>query len=338
MLTPMLVQYLVGLCCLRWHPDAVKIVLGDMVFDSAAEKHRDVDVTVVVTESPNSIHAFKAYEVKDERATLDVADVEQLCMKLRDMDAVTHRAIVSTSGFTKPAQKKAKKHGVELYTLAPWVRPLSDQFPGFGMNGVPQKHFEANIHFLCWANSSLYLAFPGMEGEITVSPSDELFDAEGNLHPRYPKFSLYRDELLLRSTEILFPIEPARTYMETLRAVRLTGDSASPDGPSWSHTHTLDVASDGIFVFVEDKHFKLTFVSISGVLQWQCSKEGVKYYVLERVEDGAAFAGAVILKEKRPGHMMCLTFAPNSKEVEVRFVRLEERHQNMIRQLGLLGA
>ena len=44
-LTPMLLQYLVGLCCLRWDPGAVDVTIGDMVLDTAAGKERDVDVT-----------------------------------------------------------------------------------------------------------------------------------------------------------------------------------------------------------------------------------------------------------------------------------------------------
>lgn len=46
MLTPMMIQYLVGLCCLRHDPDAVEITLGDMVYDHVAEKDRDVDITI----------------------------------------------------------------------------------------------------------------------------------------------------------------------------------------------------------------------------------------------------------------------------------------------------
>ena len=46
-LSPMLVQYLVGLCALRWNADAVDIdvTLGDMVPDEASGTKRDVDVT-----------------------------------------------------------------------------------------------------------------------------------------------------------------------------------------------------------------------------------------------------------------------------------------------------
>ena len=114
-LSPMLVQYLVGLCCLKWDSDAVDVTIGDMVLDSAADKERDVDVTVTVKESERIIHAFKAYEVKHENKPLDVSVVEQLCLKLLDMPSVTYRAVVSASGFTQAAQAKAAQHGVTLY-------------------------------------------------------------------------------------------------------------------------------------------------------------------------------------------------------------------------------
>lgn len=67
MLSPMLVQYLVGLCCLRRNPSAVDITIGDMVLDHAVEKHRDVDVTVTVSEGDGIKRAFKAFEVKSEK-------------------------------------------------------------------------------------------------------------------------------------------------------------------------------------------------------------------------------------------------------------------------------
>ena len=99
----MLIQYLVGLCCLRGDPSAVDITIGDMVFDQAADKERDVDVTVTFVDSNNATTAFKAYEVKREGTPLDVAEVEGLCLKFTDMPRITHKAIVSSSGFTNGA-------------------------------------------------------------------------------------------------------------------------------------------------------------------------------------------------------------------------------------------
>src|SRR5262245_8768109 len=144
-LSPMLVQYLVGLCCLKWDPDAVDVTIGDMVFDSAAAKERDVDVTVTNADSSSNLtHAFKAYDVKRENTPLDVTEVESLCLKLMDMPSVTHRAIVSSSSFTSGAQAKAAHHGVELYALREWTRPLKEQFPSFPMQGTAEQCFPSS--------------------------------------------------------------------------------------------------------------------------------------------------------------------------------------------------
>ena len=117
MLTPMMIQYLVGLCCLRHDPDAVEITLGDMVYDHVAEKDRDVDITITFKDG-NEVTAFKAAEVKKESQPLDVATIEQLCLKFIDMPQITHRSIFSTSGYTEAAKKKAKHYSVELYETA----------------------------------------------------------------------------------------------------------------------------------------------------------------------------------------------------------------------------
>jgi hypothetical protein len=137
----MLVQYLVGLCCLRWNADAVDVTIGDMIYDAGADKERDVDVTVTVSEQGQPSYAFKAYEVKREGDALDVTDVEQLCIKLLDMPSITHRAIVSSSGYTSGAIAKASHHGIDLYALREWLRPLQEQFPGLTMKGTAAECF-----------------------------------------------------------------------------------------------------------------------------------------------------------------------------------------------------
>jgi hypothetical protein len=85
-LSPMLVQYLVGLCALKWNANAVNVdvTLGDMVPDDASGTKRDVDVTVTA-DTPDGVYAFKGYEVKHWSSPLDVADVEALALKLKDM-------------------------------------------------------------------------------------------------------------------------------------------------------------------------------------------------------------------------------------------------------------
>lgn len=124
MLTPTDVHYLVGLLTLVSSPEDVEITLGDLVYDSTADEDRDVDVTVTYKDADGAISVFKGIEVKKHRRPLDVIHVEQLVAKLNDMPSMNHRAIVSSSGYTKPARRKADAHGVELFELVDWKNTM----------------------------------------------------------------------------------------------------------------------------------------------------------------------------------------------------------------------
>jgi len=334
-LSPMLVQYLVGLCCLKWHPDAVNVTLGNMVLDEAVDKPRDVDITVTVTESGAITHAFKAYEVKHEGSPLDVTEVEQLCLKLLDMPSVTHRAIVSASGFTSGARSKAARHGVALYGLQPWTRPLQEQFPAFAMKGTAEECFPSSQILLCWVNAELSIIAREAKGPFSVQSNDKMCDALGNAHPKYKTFGEFQNELLLRSTEILFPLEPAATAAQTFPIPYTAPEGIVPAGPSWPHTHTLDVYRDDVHVETGNGRCQINMATINGHLQWQRNRSDSLYYVMNHIPDGEVFAGALISREKREGHMTALIFSPKTREIGVHFVRLAERHLNYIRELTL---
>jgi hypothetical protein len=332
-LNPMLVQYLVGLCCLRWDPDAIDVTIGDMVLDEAADKERDVDVTVTVAESDGTRSAFKAYEVKREGSPLDVGDVEALCLKLLDMPSISHRAIVSSSGFTTGAIAKAAHHGIDLFALRPWTKPLEQQFPLLTMRGTADECFPMAQILLCWKEPKYALIARSAKGAFNVKPGDPLFDAAGNVHSKYVTFGKYTDELLLRSTEILFPIEPAASVKDTFPVPFFAPEGEIAAGPAWPHTHTLDVVSDDVYVQTVHGICRLDVVTITGSLRWERGASRGQYYIMERVPGGDAFAAALIAKELREGHMTCLVFSPKTCEIGINFVRLTEKQLNAIRRL-----
>lgn len=335
-LSPMLVQYLVGLCCLRWSADAVEVTLGDLVYDGAAGKDRDVDVTVTVDAGDEGKFAFMAYEVKREAAPLDVAVVEQLAMKLKDMKSVTHRAVVSASGFTEAARTKAKRHRITLYELQPWTRPLQEQFPALRMKGTVEECFPSSKFLLCWPQHALSIVARSAPGPFNVQDTDPLFSSpKKKQHKKFKTFQDLRADLLLRSTEILFTIEPAKTVFNTFPIPVVAPNGQAPSGPAWPHTHTLDLTADDVFVDTASGFFKLDQVTISGWLQWQRSQEKALYYVMQESTKQSAFAGALISSELRDGQMTALIFSPKSNEIGVHFVRLAEKHLNLIRGLTL---
>lgn len=334
-ISPMLVQYLVGLCCLRWSADVVEVTLGDLIYDSAAEKARDVDVTVTVDAGAEGRFAFMAYEVKREAVPLDVVAVEQLAMKLKDMKKVTHRAVVSASGFTEAARRKAASHGITLYQLEPWTRPLQEQFPSLEMKGTVEECFPMSKYLLCWPDHKFSIVSRSAPAAFNVLDTDPLFTAKKKPHRKYRTFRDFKSELLLRSTETLFPLEPAKTVLNTFPIPTVVPDGQTPAGPAWPHTHTLDIASDDVYVNVAEASFKLDQITISGWLQWQRSQERTLYYVMQDSTTRAAFAGALISPDLRDGHMTALLFSPATREIGIHFVRLPEKHLNLIRGLSL---
>src|SRR5437868_8541062 len=129
MLTPTDVHLLAGLLTQASSPDNVRVELGSLIYDAAAEKARDVDVTV--EQAVGDIKTLKGLEVKKHGWPLDVTHVEQLALKLKDMPALTSRQIVSASGYTSPAIKKAAAHGMELFRLADWSDKYSFEHARF---------------------------------------------------------------------------------------------------------------------------------------------------------------------------------------------------------------
>ncbi|MGU7776370.1 hypothetical protein ACV229_40250, partial [Burkholderia sp. MR1-5-21] len=153
------------------------------------------------------------------------------------------------------------------------------------------------------------------------------------VHPKYKRFADYQNELLLRSTEILFPLEPAVTISRTFPVSHTAPEGTVPAGPAWPHTHTLEVLNDGVYVETGKGIRRIDLITINGYLQWHRISDKALYYVIDQMPSGEAFAGALISLEKREGHMIALVFSPKTRDIGIHFVRLAEKHLNCIRRL-----
>jgi hypothetical protein len=329
-LSPMLVQYLVGLCALNWHPNAVNVTIGNMVPDEASGTERDVDVTVTV-DTPDGVYAFKGYEVKNWATPLDVADVEALAVKLNDMPSVTHRAIVSPSGFYEPAVKKAEYHKVDLYTITKWTKPLDEQFPDLApMSGLPEEVFRTFNFVLQWMSHNIWLTCPGAP-DFTLQPDDMLFDSVGVRHELFAEFRSYSDAMLVRSTGILWGLEPLRSLVIPMVEAARAGQQV-PE-PQWPYAHTLDVARDGVHLRIADTVYQIDTITVYGEVRWH--RMPAQYYVMEKVPSGETFAGALIAQRGIPGQMTAIIVPAQGRDLLVQDVQLEQRHLNSIKELKL---
>jgi len=333
----MLVQYVVGLCCLRHNPDAVDVTVGDLVLDNAAGKKRDVDVTVTIKEEDGTLSAFKAYEVKKESTPLDVMTVEQLCVKLKDMPEVTHRSIISASPFTEGAIKKATAHGVDLLVMKPWTRNISEQFPDFPNTGPPDTFFRSvESSLLYWVNDTMFVSALSGPPAFNWSADTPLFNKKGSPHKQYPNMGIFRSAILLRSTNILYSQEPATSVARTFPCGSIPETPEFEAGPAWPHTHTLQVTDDKAFLQFDDELHAIASVTINGQLQWRKIKRIPQFYIIESIDGTNVFAGAAVADfGSNDGKMLAFTFPNKSREIGVHIFTLEERHRNIIRNLKI---
>lgn len=295
-----------------------------------------MDVTVTVKEDDGSIRAFKGYEVKREGRNLDVEKVEQLCAKLEDMPAITHRGIFSTSEFSEGAINKATAHNVELFVLKPWTQPFGTQFPEFANSGRPEDFFQSfESTLLFWINQKLHLIVPSGPPSFTWDGSTPAFTSKGKEHKAFPNMQKFMDAILLRSTQILFPLEPAQTILRTFPTFPLPDNEGFEVGPAWPHTHTLQLKDDKIFLKQGEKLCAVDSVTITGSLQWKRKKLTPQFYVLENVADGKAFAGAIVADWGGDGRMVAFIFPPDSRTLGVHQFQLTAKQMNIIKGLKL---
>lgn len=334
-LSPMVTQYVVGLCCLRHDPEAVEVMIGDMVADPAAGIERDVDVTVRMTEADGSIRAFKGYEVKREGPPLDVVTVEQLCMKFSDMPGVTHRSIVSTSGYTDSARRKAEAHGVQLFHMKPWETPIRDGFAAFDNIGTPQEFVRSFVStLLWWQDTSVWLGVPGAT-DFLIENAADLYSAKGTVHSTFPTFGDLHNGLVRRSAEILWRLKPCQDLARS-PFTPVEGSDTRAITASLPYTHTLPLKEDEVYLSLDGSLKQAESASISGSLYWSREQKQPQFYVLEQVPTGDAFAGAAIAEwGSQDGKMFAMVFSPSSREVGIHTFALSEKQKNSLRRLRL---
>lgn len=332
-LSEMLVQHVVGLCCLRANPKSVDVIVGDMVWDPAAAKKRDVDVTVTIDEGNGVVHAIKAYEVKHETKRIGVDTVEQLAIKLKDMPSVTHRAVVSTSEYTDGARSKAAWHGVDLYVFKRWTKPIAEQFPGAAFKLRPSDEMNVYRPLLSWEQEQVFLHVPSGPPRFDISADGVLLSIDHRPHAVWPTFARFRADSLMASEKHLLVLEAVDRVRVDAQTAIGSAMVEGPLGPAWRHTHTMDVSRDGLYLEFDGGLAQIESVTIDGFLQWKTVRQNPQFWIMENVADGAAFAGAMVALQEDAGSMLCLVVSPGSRAVGVHHVRLEERHRNAIRGL-----
>ena len=258
-------------------------------------------------------------------------------MKFIDMPEVTHRAIVSASGYTANAVKKAKAHGVELFERKEWTRPVSELIPELEKMGAPAESFQFRSMGLIWADCSYHLVTPRGPSAFQWTDVRALYRQTGAPHNAYPNVGKYVEALRQRSVGVLWAFEPLQNRV-TPDVVEQAEAEGAADTVPWAHTHTLDVEKDGVYLkFESEGLIQITAVHIWGHLQWQIRKRLPQFFVLENVDTGEIFTGTAIAQGPEENAFVGLVFAPGSRDITVHSrIALSDRQQSAIRRLKLL--
>lgn len=104
-----------------------------------------------------------------------------------------------------------------------------------------------------------------------------------------------------------------------------------------SHTHTLDVCNQQVFLHLGDEYLPIDSVTITGALQWRRRSTTPEFHIIERVSTGEVFAAAAVASYGvDDGRMFAMVFPPDSRTLGVHQFQLLEKHKNAIRKLKIL--
>ena len=108
-------------------------------------------------------------------------------------------------------------------------------------------------------------------------------------------------------------------------------------GPTWPHTHTLDLSRDDVYLKPEGSEpLELVSVTISGQLQWRKRFIEPEFRILERVSDSSIFAGAAVADYGvDDGRMFAMIFPDKGRELHIHNIEIPEKQRNMIRELKI---
>lgn len=316
MLTPTDVHLLVGLLTQASSPDNVEVKLGDFIYDIAAEKLRDVDVTVR-SPVPN-VDLMKGIEVKKHKHPLDVTHVEQLVRKLKDMPSINQPQIVSASGYTKGAIHKAAAHDVELLKLTDWDQS-QQSFPHVDfrqLRSLTVRHPE-------WVQSpNVSLDVQDAADIATADPASVLVtDEAGNPHSSGVTFDQFKINIMNQVTD---------------NWAKQEGVSELPVGVPRPITASLSFTDDP-HLRAGDSVRKVTGARVQGVLQWQTSDCPLEYKILLSESTGKLIVGCA-LAELPTGNLMGITASSADRTIKMINVAISSRNLRIIREMRLGGS
>lgn len=282
MLTATDIHYIVGLLTFWFESDQnIDLELGSTISDIASDQERDIDITLTYKNPDGSVSALKGLEVKKHKRPLTVEHVEQLCAKFDDIPSITHRGIISSSGFTKPAIKKAEYHNVNLYCLDTWDSYYSANFfkIAFAKN-LPVTERMFYWHKVFPKHSIVFQDKPFVRRSF--SPQTRLFTSKGEPY----KF---------QTLEALYSILDKRTLREFM--LDRKASNRLNDKQLRKANVTVNM-KDGVYIDLGDDKLSLDHIDLVGEIICLETEIKPEFKILRKQSESEPFIGCAIAETK----------------------------------------
>lgn len=313
MLTETDIHYIVGLLYLIASPENVQIEMGSMVYDNAAEKARDVDVTITFVDNKGNPTVLKGIEVKKHGRPLDVTHVEQLAAKLNDMKCITHRAIVSASGYTKPAIKKAVSHGLDLYLFTNWEN-TSKGFEHFG--GYISDH-------MCERDLKLI-----GEPVIEFNLGDKILKEDIKNLGNNPEILFGEDKKKTEVPDLIHLINNIMANVKKAVIERYPPPLIIDKNETKYFSININI-SDNPYLITPSGKLIIKQARVSVNVQWVETKKELQFKILKKLGDDNPFAGCAIT-EISIGNLIGLTVSNSNRSIKLINIPISDRNKDKI--------
>ncbi len=317
MLSPTDVHYLAGLLTKISNPESVDIMLGDVVHDNIADKDRDVDITITYKDVNGLISAFKGIEVKRHSRPLDVTHVEQLTAKLNDMPGLSHRGIVSASGYTKAAKKKAKAHAIDLFSLIPWNNTLE----GFAHVSFSSDFFTQE-RTLTWVGMPL----------VSYNPSEDVPDEIKNQIKKNTSVSVVSD---CKNNNLITLQQLSDKLISKAVGELMDKENIKSLAPGIEKQvkYLLKGIKD-VYVDLKDSKLYLKEALLQGKVKWNEHNISPEFKVLIKEGETKPYVGCAIA-ELSKGNLVGFTVSQFDRSMELINISLNDRNREKIRSIKL---
>lgn len=317
MLTPIDIHLLVGLLSKLTTSENVDIVLGEMVYDEAAQKKRDIDVTIRYKNDSGEEVSFVGLQVKDHNRKLGSPEVEQLCMHFKDTPSLKRGGIVSSSGYTEPAIRKAAFHQIDLYELQDWES-----------SGQNLKHIQFDSNFKFHEVTNIFTEKPNVKYIFSqlLSPEEvaafdhnaKVSNKDGTAIPDTPTLGNLNNNLINQ----VLQHQPVCQSLE----------EAAVDGLTPINVDLI--IENPVRVLLADKWVELNRAHITGTMKKVQSTRETQFKVLVKLGDPEFQSGCAIT-ETSSGLLMGLSTTQQDKALKLIWIPVADRLKQKIQQLKI---